>query len=402
EAGAVISAESGMLAFFDLDHQAGALVQGTATFSGLGNPHAGDAAPGPGIGTLTWASAYEPSAGSTLFIELGAVDHDRLETGGSATLDGTLHLDFPGLYAPRVGDAFEIVSTFAVCGALSRAFAAAEAPVGFAFHLAYAPTSVTATVADEPDVVVRAATEEEPAVIPPGGGALPHAVRLANTTAQPQAVDAWAEAVLPGGNVVPVGRRTLTLPAAAVVTRQRRLQVPPSAPAGAYEVRVYVGPDPDGVLSADAFAFEKAAPEAAPAGAPAGASAPAGGPLAWRVAETGEDAFALVADGAAAATAAEATAAAGEALPAAFALHAAYPNPSAGRATLRYDLPSAAHVRLAVYDVLGREVAVLVDAEVEAGRHRVAFDGGALAAGVYVVRMTAGAEAFTQTLTLVE
>src|SRR5690606_38635003 len=110
-----------------------------------------------------------------------------------------------------------------------------------------------------------------------------------------------------------------------------------------------------------------------------------------------EDAFALVADGA---TAAEATA--GEALPAAFALHAAYPNPSAGRATLRYDLPSAAHVRLAVYDVLGREVAVLVDAESEAGRHRVAFDGGALAAGVYVVRMTAGAEAFTQTLTLVE
>src|SRR5690606_19788971 len=205
-------------------HQAGALVQGTATFSGLGNPHAGDAAPGPGIGTLTWASAYEPSAGSTLFIELGAEDHDRLDVEHDAVLDGTLHLDFPGLYAPRTGDAFDVLSAG---DGLSGAFAAIEAPLGFAFDLAYAPTTVTATVADEPDVGVRAATEEEPAVIPPGGGALPHAVRLANTTAQPQAVDAWAEAVLPGGNVVPVGRRTLTLPPGGDVTRQRRLQGPP-------------------------------------------------------------------------------------------------------------------------------------------------------------------------------
>jgi hypothetical protein len=87
-------------------------------------------------------------------------------------------------------------------------------------------------------------------------------------------------------------------------------------------------------------------------------------------------------------------------LPAAFALHAAYPNPFAGRSTLRYDLPEAAAVRLAVYDVLGREVAAVVDRTVEAGRHTALLDGRGLAAGVYVVRLTAGGRTFTQRLTL--
>jgi hypothetical protein len=47
-------------------------------------------------------------------------------------------------------------------------------------------------------------------------------------------------------------------------------------------------------------------------------------------------------------------------------------------------------VRLAVYDVLGREVARLVDGEEEAGAHRVRFEGGALPVGVYVVRLAVG------------
>jgi hypothetical protein len=44
-------------------------------------------------------------------------------------------------------------------------------------------------------------------------------------------------------------------------------------------------------------------------------------------------------------------------------------------------------VRLAVYDLLGREVARLVDGEAAAGRHLVPFDGHALASGVYVCRL---------------
>src|SRR5690606_37530861 len=141
-----------------------------------------------------------------------------------------------------------------------------------------------------------------------------------------QAVDVWAEAVLPSGAVVPVRQRALTLPPEATVTRYFRLSVPGNAPAGAYTMRLLAGTHPDDVRSADDFAFEKAAPEGEAAGEA----------LAWRVEETEADAYALVAAGV--------WAEAGEALPEALTLHAATPNPFAGRATLRYDLPEAARV----------------------------------------------------------
>lgn len=71
-------------------------------------------------------------------------------------------------------------------------------------------------------------------------------------------------------------------------------------------------------------------------------------------------------------------------------LQAPYPNPFRGRATLRYDVPEASRVRLVVCDMLGREVAVLVDAERRAGRYNATFEADGLASGLYVVRMTAG------------
>jgi hypothetical protein len=77
----------------------------------------------------------------------------------------------------------------------------------------------------------------------------------------------------------------------------------------------------------------------------------------------------------------------------------AYPNPASGPLTLRYTLPEAAQVRLSVYDVLGREVAVLTDAIQPAGMHEVAFERRGLASGVYVVRMEAGEGARAQVLT---
>jgi hypothetical protein len=77
------------------------------------------------------------------------------------------------------------------------------------------------------------------------------------------------------------------------------------------------------------------------------------------------------------------------------------PNPFRGAATLRFTLPEAARVRLAVYDALGRTVAVLVDGEREAGAHAVGFEASALPAGVYVARLEAAGQALTQRLTLV-
>jgi hypothetical protein len=69
----------------------------------------------------------------------------------------------------------------------------------------------------------------------------------------------------------------------------------------------------------------------------------------------------------------------------------AAPNPFSDHTTLRYRLADAARVRLAVFDVSGREVARLVDGEQPAGEHEASFKGGALPSGIYYCRLQAGA-----------
>ena len=78
-------------------------------------------------------------------------------------------------------------------------------------------------------------------------------------------------------------------------------------------------------------------------------------------------------------------------LPASFILSDCYPNPANPAATVRYGIPQASHVVLTVHDLLGREVAVLVDDVKSPGWHAGVFDGTRLASGIYVCRMTAHA-----------
>lgn len=74
----------------------------------------------------------------------------------------------------------------------------------------------------------------------------------------------------------------------------------------------------------------------------------------------------------------------GAALPQALRLEEAYPNPLRDRATLSYQLAEAGFARLAVYDVLGRRVATLVERVQPAGPHTATFDASALAGGFYL------------------
>lgn len=77
-------------------------------------------------------------------------------------------------------------------------------------------------------------------------------------------------------------------------------------------------------------------------------------------------------------------------LPTTFALEANYPNPFNPTTMIRYAVPEASDVELAIYDVMGRHVITLVEGEQQAGRYEVVFDGQALASGVYIYRMRAG------------
>lgn len=79
----------------------------------------------------------------------------------------------------------------------------------------------------------------------------------------------------------------------------------------------------------------------------------------------------------------------------------AYPNPSRGAATLALVLPERGRVQVALYDVLGRRVALLHEGLLTAGAHRLMLDGSGLAPGVYLARAETAAGAVTTRLAVV-
>lgn len=86
----------------------------------------------------------------------------------------------------------------------------------------------------------------------------------------------------------------------------------------------------------------------------------------------------------------------GSGLPTVFALSAAYPNPLRASTTLSFDVAEASDVRVVVYDVQGRQVALLAEGRFEAASHSVVLDATDLPSGMYLVRMTTEA-GFAQT-----
>ncbi len=90
----------------------------------------------------------------------------------------------------------------------------------------------------------------------------------------------------------------------------------------------------------------------------------------------------------------------GAGLPGDFRLMQNYPNPFNPSTRIDFELTSTADVRLAVYDILGREVALLADGTRAAGEHSVTFEAGDLPSGVYLYRLEANGTSRTRALLL--
>ncbi len=177
-----------------------------------------------------------------------------------------------------------------------------------------------------------------------------------------------------GGNQVagPTQVQSGTLAANSCTgTQSFNVRVPANAPTGDYTLTISAGSDAgSAVASCDVDVTVT------------GSTRPAGAAATWSLLEATAWAPALAAG--------EAEAAVG-----------VFPNPLRDGATLRYAVEADAEVRLAVYDVLGREVAVLAEGAVEAGSHSAAFDASGLPAGVYVYRLAVGATVETGRMTVV-
>ncbi len=73
-----------------------------------------------------------------------------------------------------------------------------------------------------------------------------------------------------------------------------------------------------------------------------------------------------------------------------FELHQNYPNPFNPSTTIMCQIPEPGSVTLKVYDVLGREVATLINKELNAGRHEITFDASVINSGVYFYQLSTG------------
>ena len=95
------------------------------------------------------------------------------------------------------------------------------------------------------------------------------------------------------------------------------------------------------------------------------------------------------------------------ALPTDFALGQNYPNPFNPSTLIPYQLPTAGHVRLEVFNLLGQRLATLVEGMRSAGVHTAQWDatdtaGRAVGAGVYIYRLSSGGQTATRRMVLVD
>lgn len=88
--------------------------------------------------------------------------------------------------------------------------------------------------------------------------------------------------------------------------------------------------------------------------------------------------------------------------PSHFKLFQNYPNPFNPSTTIRYSIDSPDNVLLKVYDAIGNEVAILTNGIMPAGTHEVIFDGSHLSGGVYICKLTVGAESAVKKVVLIK
>lgn len=89
-------------------------------------------------------------------------------------------------------------------------------------------------------------------------------------------------------------------------------------------------------------------------------------------------------------------------LPRTLVLEQNYPNPFNPSTQIRFQLPASGHVNVQVFDLLGRQVAQLVNGPLPAGSHEVTFDASSLPSGLYLYAVTTPTARQTRTMTLIK
>lgn len=89
-------------------------------------------------------------------------------------------------------------------------------------------------------------------------------------------------------------------------------------------------------------------------------------------------------------------------IPNEFALHQNFPNPFNPSTTIGFTLPQKGHVKLAIFNVLGKEVSTVINQALNAGEYRIDFNGEMLSSGVYYYNLTAKDVNITRSMILLK
>lgn len=207
-----------------------------------------------------------------------------------------------------------------------------------------------------------------PIQIPAGGGSFTFDAQIVNNTSNPITFDAWTEVILPNGAVYGplILRTSLPIPAGHTIIRTGiRQNVPAAAPSGNYTYVGKAGTHPTLVIDFDQFDFSKLAGEGAP-----------NHNLGWTVSGWFDSEMIQTS-------------------PAGFELVGVHPNPFNPETEVSFTLNRDAMICLSIYDIAGREVAVIYDGFETTGQHTAKFSGAGLPSGVYFFTLKVGSEVQT-------
>lgn len=89
-------------------------------------------------------------------------------------------------------------------------------------------------------------------------------------------------------------------------------------------------------------------------------------------------------------------------LPAQFKLYQNYPNPFNPSTNIKFDIPVRSYIRLSVYNLIGEEIAILINREMEAGSHSIVFNASKLSSGIYFYKLTTDSNVFFRKMMLIK
>ncbi|MCB2212563.1 T9SS type A sorting domain-containing protein [bacterium] len=233
-------------------------------------------------------------------------------------------------------------------------------------------------------LVVDIAPTTPPLVVPANGGSFQYEVNVQNNSGSALTYDAWVQIqYLQTMHTVEVRYWPNTqFPANQSVSAIIGQSIPANAPGGDYVMSLYIGDHPWSVEAYGSFQFSKA-------GSAADELTVFDNPNLWPATGSFEKAE-------------ETVVAEANALPSEFSLDAAYPNPFNPSTTLNVNLPETADLTVAVYNVVGQQVAELAHGSFSAGSHTLTFDASHLSGGVYFVHASANSWYATQKVVLMK